>query len=164
MISILKNLLNVSLCGKLPRLSDNYKNPSNDEEQVVHDVYVWLFHNRYDDLRYHVCLMWNAIRALYATGMNEVSDEDVCRVLIDDPRSSTYFISDHATEVTKIMSLANMFLKKWKNIYIEKQGIPFDLRYQKEKIPSMHDLMFYDVCQEPDNFKRACKLDRNKSF
>lgn len=163
MISILKNLLNVSLCGKLPTLPDNYKNPSNDEEQVVHDVYIWLFHNRYNDLTYHIYLMWNTIRALYATGMNEVSNEDVCRILLDDPRASLYFISDRVTEVTKIMSLANMFLKKWKNIHIEKQVIPFDLRYQ-EDIPSMNDLMFYDICQEPDNFKRACKLDRNKSF
>ena len=162
MITTLRNLLNVSLCGKIPTLPDNYKNPSTTEEQVIHDVYIWLFHNRYNDLTYHVYLMWNAIRALFATGMTEVSDEDVDKILLD-PRASSYFITNRSAEVMKITSLANTFLKKWKNVHIEKQDIPFDLNIHTG-IPNMSDLVFCYSDPQESSHKRACKLDRTKSF
>lgn len=162
MITTLRSLLNISLTGKLPSLPDTYKNPTTAKEQVVHDVYVWLFHNRYNDLTYHVYLVWNTIRALFATGMHEVNKEVVDMILLDN-RSTSYFIADRSTETAKIISLANMFLKKWKNISIEKQVVPFDLNIHTE-IPSIDDLMFYNNCEESNNFKRACKLDRTKLF
>lgn len=166
MISILKILLNTSLCNnRLPPLPDNYKNPSTAEEHVIHDVYIWLFHNRYNDLTYHIYLMWNAIRALYATGFQDVQSKDIAKIL-EDSNASCYFVSDYETEVKNIKLLAKKLLKKWKTILSIPQAcerIPFDLNIHTD-IPKMSDLVFCYNDPQESYFKRACKLDRNNSF
>lgn len=166
MISALKILLNTSLCNnKLPPLPDNYKNPSTAEEHIIHDVYVWLFHNRYSDLTYHVYLMWNAIRALYATGFQDVQNKDIAKIL-EDSKASCYFVFDYATEVENIKLLTKKLLMKWKAVLVipqEREYIPFDLNIHTD-IPNMSDLVFCYSDPQESYLKRACKLDRNNSF
>ena len=103
-ITTLRILLKVSLDG---HLTDKYVKQT---DQLVYDVYTWL---RQHKSQYHVYLMWNAIRVLFATGMKEVNEEDIEKIL--DAESSDYFVDDRRTEINNIKFLANMLQKKWKN-------------------------------------------------
>ena len=149
-ITTLRILLKVSLDG---HLTDKYVKQT---DQLVYDVYTWL---RQHKSQYHVYLMWNAIRVLFATGMKEVNEEDIEKIL--DVESSDYFVDDHRTEINNIKFLANMLQKKWKNIHIDAQIIPFDLNIC-DGVPSIDDLSFYRIePEEPCAYKRACRLCRN---
>ena len=149
-ITTLRILLKVSLDG---HLTDKYVKQT---DQLVYDVYTWL---RQHKSQYHVYLMWNAIRVLFATGMKEVNEEDIEKIL--DAESSDYFVDDRRTEINNIKLLANMLQKKWKNIHIDAQIIPFDLNIC-DGVPSIDDLSFYRIePKEPCAYKRACRLCRN---
>ena len=148
-ITTLRILLKVSLDG---HLTDKYVKQT---DQLVYDVYTWLHQHK---SQYHVYLMWNAIRVLFATGMKEVNEEDIEKIL--DAESSDYFVDDCSTEIKNIKLLANMLQKKWKNIHIDAQIIPFDLNIC-DGVPSIDDLSFYRIePKEPSAYKRACKLHR----
>ena len=151
-ITTLRILLKVSLDG---HLTDKYVKHSTSIDQLVYDVYTWLHQHK---SQYHVYLMWNAIRVLFATGMKEVNEEDIEKIL--DAESSDYFVNDRSTEIKNIKLLANMLQKKWKNIHIDAQIIPFDLNIC-DGVPSIDDLSFYRIePEEPSAYKRACRLYR----
>lgn len=115
MIATLRYMLNEALAGRLASC--------NDDNVVIRDVQSWLSQNELNS--YNVYLIWNAIRTLFATGMKEASNEDVEMILMD-PRSSAYFVDDRMTEMAKIKSLANMFQRKWSDVVIQQQIVPFD--------------------------------------
>lgn len=73
--------------------------------------------------------MWNAIRALYATGFQDVQNKDIAKIL-EDSKASCYFVFDYATEVYNIKLLTKKLLMKWKAVLVipqERKYIPFDL-------------------------------------